>query len=128
MHLSRNRQRSSQITDASPADRPRRALELFNGSEHAETVRRLTRMLGEPAVSVGVAAGPRREIRLTVAWELSWYQWAIDPENKHFPVRELGRGESLGELDLAARMWNARALADGRIALGAREAASEEAA
>jgi hypothetical protein len=124
----RNRHRSGEITDTSPADRPRRAIELFNHAEAVETVRRLTRMLGAPSVSVGVAAGPRREVRLTVAWELSWYQWAIDPDNRHFPVRELGRGESIADLDLSARMWNARGLADGRIALGAAEAAAEEAA
>jgi hypothetical protein len=128
LHLNRLRHREEEIAATDPADRPRRAIDLFNRSDAADTVRRLTRMLGAPRVSVGAAAGGRHELRLTVAWELSWYQWAIDPENRHFPVRELGRGESVGELDLSARMWNARGLADGQISLGAVDAAAEEAA
>ena len=40
----------------------------------------LTRTLGDPKVSIGAAAGSSSEVRVTVAWELSWYQWGVDLE------------------------------------------------
>ncbi|MDX6651749.1 MAG: hypothetical protein QOJ38_530 [Solirubrobacterales bacterium] len=118
LNLGRSRQRPSAEGALGADDRTLRAIELFNAGDRADTVRRLTRMLGAPDVSIGTAAGPRREVRITVAWELSWYQWAVDPDNQHFPFRDLGQGGDPAELDLSARTWNARGLADGRIALG----------
>lgn len=105
-------------------DRRRLAIEVFNRSEEAETILRLIRMLGLPRVSVGTAAGPRSEVRLTVAWELSCYQWAIDPEDESEPIRELVGGDDPAELDPAACQWNAHAKRDGRIALGYAAAAA----
>src|SRR5262249_25644109 len=58
-----------------PGTRLERAVSRFNASDVARTVAGLMRSLGQPSVSVGAAAGSPSEVRITVAWELSWYQW-----------------------------------------------------
>jgi hypothetical protein len=83
-----------------------RAAERFNSSEAARTVAGLTRTLGEPRVSIGAAAGSPSAARVTVAWELGWYQWAVADEGEQ-AVAELARGTEIGQLDAAARQWNA---------------------
>ena len=55
-----------------------RAIARFNAASAARTVAGLMRTLGEPWVSVGAAAGTPDEVRVTVAWELTWYQWGVD--------------------------------------------------
>ena len=62
----------------SPRGRLDRAVERFNASEAARTVGGLTRTLGEPRLSIGAAAGSPSEVRVTVAWDLCWYQWGVD--------------------------------------------------
>ncbi len=59
----------------SPTGRLERAVARFNASEAARTVAGLMRTLGQPQVSIGSAAGSPSEVRVTVAWELCWYQW-----------------------------------------------------
>ena len=103
----------------SPATRLERAVMRFNASEHARTVAGLTRTLGLPSVSVGAAAGSPSEIRITVAWELSWYQWGIDLKDELRPVYEIDKGFELDELDRPARQWNATATEGGQLRLGA---------
>lgn len=102
----------------SPAGRPERAVARFNGSDAARTVGGLTRTLGEPLVSIGAVAGSPSEVRITVAWELCWYQWGVDLADERRPVFQLDRGEELDQLDRSARQWNARAADGGRLALG----------
>jgi hypothetical protein len=94
-----------------------RALVRFNASEAGRTVAGLVRTLGPPSVSVGALAGAPGEVRVTVAWELSWYQWGVDLGEEPRSVFPLGKGGELDQLDPAARQWNASALADGRIVL-----------
>jgi hypothetical protein len=94
-----------------------RGVARFNSSEAARTVAGLTRTLGTPSVSVGAAARTPGEVRITVAWELTWYQWGIDLGDESRPVFALGSGREIGQLDSAARQWNASALEGGRIAL-----------
>lgn len=101
---------------ASPFER---AVQRFNASQAARTVAGLARTLGTPWVSVGASAGSPSEIRVTVAWELSWYQWGIDLGDELRPVFQLDKGLELDQLDAAARQWNASTLANGRIALAA---------
>jgi hypothetical protein len=103
----------------SPAGRLERAVARFNASEAARTVAGLTRTLGEPRVSIGAAAGSPSEVRITVAWELGWYQWSVDLGDERRPVSELGKGEEVDQLDGSARQWNAQAGEGGRIVLGA---------
>jgi hypothetical protein len=92
------------------------ALDRFNESGSARTVAGLTRTLGAPRVSVGTAAGSATRVRITVAWELTWYQWAVDVDGAEPAVSELANGRELSELDVAARHWNGR-LAEGKILL-----------
>jgi hypothetical protein len=111
--------------DLSPTSRFERAISRFNSSEAGRTVAGLTRTLGAPSVSVGGSAGAEDEVRVTVAWELTWYQWGVDLGDELRPVYELSKGFEVEEIDAAARQWNASAH-DGRIVMVAprrREAA-----
>jgi len=93
---------------AATADRFELAVTRFNASEAARTVAGLTRTLGEPQVSIGAAAGTAEAARITVAWELTWYQWAVPSGEREQPVAELARGTEIEQLDAAARQWNAK--------------------
>lgn len=105
--------------DASPRSPFERGLERFNASEAPRTVAGLARTLGAPWVSVGAVAGAAHEVRITVAWELCWYQWGVDLDDELRPVFQIDKGQELEQLDAAARQWNARAGEGGRIALAA---------
>src|SRR5436190_11039340 len=94
------------------------AVARFNASEAARTVAGLSRSLGRPAVSVGAAAGSPNEVRITVAWELCWYQWGVDLAGER-PVVQIARGAEVEELDRSARQWNAAAARGGRLTIGA---------
>lgn len=94
-----------------------RAVARFNASEAGRTVAGLTRTLGKPWVSVGAAAGAPDEVRITVAWELSWYQWGIDIGDELRPVFQLDKGREIDQIDAAARQWNAAIGEDGRLGL-----------
>lgn len=111
--------------DLSPTTRFERAVARFNSSEAGRTVAGLTRTLGAPSVSVGDLAGAADEVRVTVAWELTWYQWGVDLGDELRPVHELAKGHEVDEIDAPARQWNASAH-DGRVVMVAprrREAA-----
>jgi len=92
------------------------AVELFNGSQAGRTVVGLARSLGSPRVSVGAAAGSSTQVRITVAWELCWYQWAVDGAGR---VAEIGKGEDVEQLDRSARHWNAGVGKGGQLVFGA---------
>lgn len=102
--------------DLSPTSRFERALARFNGSDAGRTAAGLTRTLGAPSVSVGDLAGAEDIVRITVAWELTWYQWGVDLGDELRPVFELEKGFEVSEIDAAARQWNASAH-DGRIVM-----------
>jgi hypothetical protein len=99
---------------ASPFER---AVERFNDSDAGYTMEGLVKTLGTPWVSVGASAGSPSEVRITVAWELSWYQWGIDLSDETRPVFDIAKGAELDELDAAARQWNASAVDGGRVVL-----------
>jgi hypothetical protein len=98
-----------------PLQRLERAAVRFNESEAAHTVSGLIRTLGEPWVSIGAAAGSPSEARITVAWELCWYQWGVDLGDGLRPVFSIGKGNEIEQLDGSARQWNATANLDGRL-------------
>jgi hypothetical protein len=98
-----------------PRRRVRRAVDRFNTSDARRKVAGLIRSLGEPQASVR-AGGRGKPTTVTVAWELSWYQWEIDP-GEHGEVREIGKGKEIGELSEGARRWNARIDDDGSLRL-----------
>jgi hypothetical protein len=102
--------------DLSPASRFERAIARFNSSDAGRTAAGLTRTLGAPSVSVGDLAGEEDVVRVTVAWELTWYQWGVDLGDELRPVFELDKGYEVDEIDAAARQWNASAH-DGRIVM-----------
>lgn len=101
-----------------PEHRIRRAFERFNASSHRRTVSGLIRSLGGPWVSAVSSDATPAQVRITVAWELSWYQWEVDLTSDARPVRELARGDEVSELDEADRDWNAHAAEDGELRLG----------
>jgi len=101
-----------------PERRIRRAFESFNASEHRATVRSLIRSLGGPYVCAATTDDDPSQVKITVAWELSWYQYEVDLTAAGEPVRELGRGEELGQLSAGDQAWNAHAAEDGELRTG----------
>lgn len=110
-------QRREQFYDGEELTPFERAAARFNASEAGHTVCGLVRTLGNPRVSVGALAGAADEARITIAWELSWYQWSVDLSDELRPVRELAKGREITEIDFAARQWNASTTAEGRIVI-----------
>jgi hypothetical protein len=113
-------QRREEIYDGEELTPFERAAARFNASDAGHAVRGLVRTLGDPRVSVGALAGAADEARITIAWELTWYQWSVDLSDELRPVRELAKGREITEIDYAARQWNASATAEGRIAIARR--------
>ena len=103
--------------DDSPLSRCERAAARFNASEAGHTVAGLVRTLGDPRVSVGASAGAAGELRVTVAWELCWYQWGVDLSDEARPVFEIAKGREVAEIDAAARQWNASTVEGGRVVM-----------
>lgn len=114
---SRSRPVDDEEGELAPISRFERAILRFNVSEAGRTVAGLTRTLGPPSVSIGASASGPQDVRITVAWELSWYQWGVDLGDELRPVFQLAKGYELVELDHSARRWNATAV-DGRIVIG----------
>jgi len=79
------------------------------------------RTLGPPWVSIGSISGSPSEVRITVAWELSWYQWGVDLKDELRPVYQLDKGHEISELDSSAQQWNASAHEDGTLVPGLAE-------
>ena len=96
------------------------AVASFNASAASRTVAGLARTLGVPMVSVGAAAGSPSEVRITVAWELCWYQWGVDVGDQQRPVFEIGKGSDVDQLDRSARQWNAGMGDGGQLVIGLR--------
>jgi hypothetical protein len=67
------------------------AATLFNGSDALRTVEGIARSLGDPEVSIVVLSGPSPDVVITLAWEISWYQYRINREATQ-PVRLAERG------------------------------------
>jgi len=83
------------------------AAALFNASDAVRTVDGISRSLGEPKASIVVLPGQNAEVVITIAWEISWYQYRISPGSAQ-PVRLAERGLEPGELDSKLAVWNAR--------------------
>jgi hypothetical protein len=86
----------------------------FNASDAGRSVAVLSRTLGTPQASVGSAAGAPGEMRVTVAWELSWYQYRVSFDAAQ-PVRLEERGLEVDELDAMFLDWNTELADDGRL-------------
>lgn len=86
------------------------ALAAFNQSPHARTLAGLYRTLGAPRASVAPRSATDREVILTVAWEIVWYQFRVMPDGI-----EQQRGQYLSELQPRWQQWNCTVAADGTV-------------
>jgi hypothetical protein len=91
------------------------AADLFNESAFRRTIAGIAKSLGAPKASIVPLSGTSSDVVLTVAWDISWYQYRIAPEAGQ-PVRLAERGHDPGELESLFTGWNARLTQDGRIA------------
>ncbi len=90
------------------------AADLFNASQYRRTVSGIAKSLGEPTVSVVVLSGVNSEVVVTVAWDISWYQYRVSPDSEN-PVRLEGRGHDPAGLEASFTDWNAHMAEDGRL-------------
>jgi len=90
------------------------AADLFNSSPYRRTVGGIGKSLGKPHASVVPLSGVNAEVVVTVAWDISWYQYRVFPDSDN-PVRLEGRGHDPDELEPGFTDWNARLADDGRI-------------
>jgi len=90
------------------------AADIFNASDYRRTVGGIAKSLGEPRASIVPLSGVTGELIVTVAWEISWYQYRVTPDSPK-PVRLAERGHELSDLDVAYQRWNAHVEDDGRL-------------
>ena len=74
------------------------AAELFNDSAYRRTVAGIAKSLGQARVSLLPLSGRITEVVITVAWDISWYQYRVVSDSPQ-PVRLAERGYELDELD-----------------------------
>jgi hypothetical protein len=91
------------------------AADLFNESDFRRTIAGIAKSLGEPKASIVPLSGTSSEVVLTVAWDISWYQYRVSPDSAQ-PVRLAERGHDPRELESMFTSWNAKLTRDGRIA------------
>ena len=108
------RRRCSAFQEPRPARRSRRepilrrlsepelaiveAADLFNASQYRRTIGGIAKSLGEPRVSIVPLSGVNPDVVVTVAWEISWYQYRVTPDSAQ-PVRLAERGHDPAELE-----------------------------
>src|ERR671934_1755768 len=90
------------------------AADIFNASDYRRTVGGIGKSLGEPRASVLPLSGVSGELVVTVAWDISWYQYRVTPDSAQ-PVRLAERGHEVSDLDDGYKRWNARIEDDGRL-------------
>jgi len=91
------------------------AAELFNDSPYRRTIAGIAKSLGNARVSLVPLSGVTPDVVVTVAWEISWYQYRIAFDAAQ-PVRLAERGYELDELDPRFTVWNGHLAPDGRLA------------
>jgi hypothetical protein len=90
------------------------AADHFNSSQFRRTVGGIAKSLGTPRISIVPLSGVNQDIVITVAWDISWYQYRVTPDTSQ-PVRLAERGHEPEELDPTFTEWNANMVEDGRI-------------
>lgn len=91
-------------------------VELFNASPYRGTIAGISKSLGAPRIGVVAFGGRRPGIAITIAWELSWYRYIVDPAGTP-QVRLDAKGESIDEIDERFRTWNAESDVEGYLTL-----------
>lgn len=89
------------------------AADRFNSSQYRRTVGGIAKSLGLPNVSIVPLSGVTADVVVTVAWEISWYQYRITADSS--PVRLAERGHDPAELEGSFTEWNAHMEEDGRV-------------
>jgi len=108
---------------AEPVEAPRsqlileRALEVFNGGEYPRRVSGVARSLGAPVINVRSAEHHDEVVRVVVAWELCWYRYEVDLDDKAAGAVAAGQGTELSELEREECVGNALADESGVITL-----------
>jgi hypothetical protein len=90
------------------------AAEIFNASAFRRTAEGIARSLGMPRVSIVPLSGVNTEVVITLAWDISWYQYRVAFDSAQ-QVRIADRGLDPGELDSPFTAWNAEFANDGRV-------------
>lgn len=90
------------------------AADIFNASDYRRTVGGIAKSLGQPRASIVPLSGVSGELVVSVAWDLTWYQYRVTPDSAQ-PVRLAERGHELGQLDAKYQSWNAKIEDDGRL-------------
>src|SRR5262245_22824893 len=90
------------------------AADLFNASAYRRTVGGIGKSLGQPHASVVPLSGVNTEVVVTVAWDISWYQYRVLPESAQ-PVRLAERGPGRAGLTDSFGPGTARVGPDGRV-------------
>jgi hypothetical protein len=90
------------------------AAELFNDSAYRRTIAGIAKSLGEARVSFLHLSGTNPEVVITVAWDISWYQYRVVFESAQ-PVRLAERGYELDDLEDRFKGWNGSLSSDGRL-------------
>jgi hypothetical protein len=90
------------------------AADIFNGSAYRRTIGGIVKSLGAPQASIVSLSGTTGELAVTVAWDLSWYQYRVSPESGQ-PIRLERRGHEVDELEPAFTEWNANVEEEGRL-------------
>jgi hypothetical protein len=89
--------------------------DLFNASPFRRTIAGIAKSLGVPRASILPLSGVNPEVVVvTIAWDLSWYQYRVAVDSAQ-PVRLEERGHELSDVDATYRSWNARVEDDGRL-------------
>ena len=65
------------------------AADIFNASDYRRTVGGIAKSLGKPRASIVPLSGVSGELIVSVAWDISWYQYRVTPDSAA-PHRGLG--------------------------------------
>ena len=95
----------------------KRALELFNRSEHAGEIAGVARSVAPPKANAHVWDSASAEVMLTVAWQGVWYQFVIDLSDTEEAVRMWSTGHELEKLPARFKEWNVLAQSNGTLKL-----------
>jgi hypothetical protein len=90
------------------------AADIFNASDYRRTVGGIAKSLGAPRASIVPLSGVSGELIVTVAWDISWYQYRVTPDSAQ-PVRLAERGHELADLEATYQRWNGKVEDDGRL-------------
>jgi ribonuclease Y len=104
---------------ADPENRLREGIELFNDSEHLQTIRSISKSLGPPEIRAVLGEGEESPVILTFIWdEISWRTYHANPglAVEEPRVYLQGIGDDLS--GMASKPSNAHVGPDGRVVLG----------